>query len=169
MNALWSYTLKFNLTIDDICKQPTKELEVIKEALKMGFEYLDHPLAYKHVRVQIAVTLKTRWGSLKRMNLKGEHHSWNCPLDHWNQLRKILMKYENKKRAVWMKGNFGVQKNASRVGWVGVVGGEERMVYFTPFPLLLLFDFATEILNVHEYVCIRRQILEYYLHWKRSK
>jgi hypothetical protein len=68
-----------------------------------------------------------------------------------------------------MKGNWGVQKNASQVGRVGVVSVEERMVHFTPFPLLLLFSFAIEILNVHEYVCIRRQILEYYLHWKRSK
>lgn len=60
MNALQGYALKLNPTINDICRQLAKELEVIKEALEMGFEYLHHPLAYKHVRVQLTVILKTK-------------------------------------------------------------------------------------------------------------
>jgi hypothetical protein len=44
--------LKLDLAIDDIQRQPLKELKIIKEALEMGFEYLDHPLSYKYVKDQ---------------------------------------------------------------------------------------------------------------------
>jgi hypothetical protein len=60
LNALQGYTLKLNLIINDICRQLAKELEAIKDALEMGFEYLHHPLAYKHVKVQLSVILKTK-------------------------------------------------------------------------------------------------------------
>jgi hypothetical protein len=60
MNALQSYVLKLNPTINDICKQLVKELEEIKDPLEMGFEYLHHSLAYKHVKVQLVYILKTK-------------------------------------------------------------------------------------------------------------
>ncbi len=123
-------------SINDICRQLAKELKAIKDALEMGFEYLHHPLAYKHVKVQLVVILKTKWRSLKRMMLKGELHTWNCQEDHWNQLKKVLMKDENKRRVIQMKGIRTTQKNAS---WVGQVGVEKWMVHFTLFLLLLFF------------------------------
>ncbi len=67
----------FNLAIDDIRKQPIKELKEIKEALEMGFEYLDHPLAYNYVKDQVVIILKSRCGWLKKWE-KGEERSWNC-------------------------------------------------------------------------------------------
>ncbi len=42
--------IKTQPTIDDIQWQPLEELEAIKEALKMGFEYLDHPFAFKYIK-----------------------------------------------------------------------------------------------------------------------
>jgi hypothetical protein len=45
-------------------------LEVIKKALDIGFEYLDHPLAFKNVKDQMATMLKGRRGWLKKK--KGE-------------------------------------------------------------------------------------------------
>jgi hypothetical protein len=32
----------------------------------MGFEYVSHPLAFKHVKDSVAVVLKGRWGWLKK-------------------------------------------------------------------------------------------------------
>ncbi|CAM6027845.1 unnamed protein product [Sphagnum balticum] len=58
--TLRSYALKFNPTIDDIHKQSLKEFEAIEEALETGFEYLFHPLGYKHVKDQMVVVLKGR-------------------------------------------------------------------------------------------------------------
>jgi hypothetical protein len=52
--------LKLDLAIDDIQRQPSKELKIIKEALEMGFEYLDHPLSYKYAKDQLIVVLKGR-------------------------------------------------------------------------------------------------------------
>jgi len=49
-----------NLAIDDICKQPPKDLEVIKEALDVRFEYLDHPLTFKYVKDKVVVSFRTR-------------------------------------------------------------------------------------------------------------
>ncbi len=40
LSQLWGYAIKLNLVIDDTRKQPTKELECIKEALKQGFTTL---------------------------------------------------------------------------------------------------------------------------------
>jgi hypothetical protein len=41
-------------------------LEAIKEALDMTFEYLDHPLAYKLVKDQVAIVLKSRQAYLEK-------------------------------------------------------------------------------------------------------
>jgi len=60
MNAFQGYALKLNLTINDIRKQLAKKLKAIKDTLEMGYESLHHPLAYKHVKVQLAVILKTK-------------------------------------------------------------------------------------------------------------
>jgi hypothetical protein len=53
-----------NLTKDKrlgfIRRQPVEELEAIKEELDMGFDYLDHPLAFNHVKVQVKTMLKGR-------------------------------------------------------------------------------------------------------------
>jgi hypothetical protein len=38
----------------------------------MGFEYLDHPLTFKHVKDQVATILKGRQGWLKKKIEKGE-------------------------------------------------------------------------------------------------
>lgn len=76
--ALWGYALKLNPAIDDIHRQPTEELEVRKKALEMGFEYLDHPLAYKYIKNQVAIVLKSRHGWLKNKCKKGEGRSWKC-------------------------------------------------------------------------------------------
>ncbi len=66
LTALQGYALKPNPTIDNICKQPIEKLEAIKKALEMGFEYLDHPLAYKYVKDQVVVVLKSRRKWLKK-------------------------------------------------------------------------------------------------------
>jgi hypothetical protein len=55
-----------NPAIDGIWKQPIKELEAIKKSLEIGFEYLNHPLAFKHVKDQMAIMLKGRRGWLKK-------------------------------------------------------------------------------------------------------
>ncbi len=64
-----SYALKLNPTIDDIHKQITKELEAIKEALEMGFEYLDHPFVYKYVKDQVVIFLKSRCRCVRRLSV----------------------------------------------------------------------------------------------------
>jgi hypothetical protein len=51
---------KLNLVIDDIYKQPPKNLEVIKEAFNARFEYLDHPLTFKYVKDKVVVSFNTR-------------------------------------------------------------------------------------------------------------
>ncbi len=50
LTALQSYALKLHPAINNICKEPIEKFEAIKEALEKGFEYLDHPLAYKYVK-----------------------------------------------------------------------------------------------------------------------
>lgn len=64
--AFWGYVVKLNPTIDDTQRQLVEELKAIKEELDMGFEYLDHPLAFKHVRDQVATMLKGRQGWFKK-------------------------------------------------------------------------------------------------------
>lgn len=64
--ALQGYATKLNLAISDIHKQLTEELEAIKEAMDMTFEYLDHPLANKWVKDQVVVVLKSRRAYLKK-------------------------------------------------------------------------------------------------------
>jgi hypothetical protein len=60
--TLRRYALNLNYpTIDDIRKQPLEEFEAIKEALKLRFEYLDYPLAFKHVKDQLVVSCFERW------------------------------------------------------------------------------------------------------------
>jgi hypothetical protein len=54
--------LKFNPTIDDIWQQLAEELDAIKEALDVSFEYIDFPLGYKYVKGQVVVVLKSRGG-----------------------------------------------------------------------------------------------------------
>jgi hypothetical protein len=75
------------------------------------------------------------------MILKGEMHQRNCPEDHWNQLKEVLMKDENLKKGVQMKGIRTIQNNGSQVGQVSVAVVEEQMVHFTPFPLSDFFLF----------------------------
>jgi hypothetical protein len=50
LSTFQGYALKLNPTIDDICRQPIEEMEVIKVALEGQFYYLDYPLAYKYVK-----------------------------------------------------------------------------------------------------------------------
>ncbi len=38
----------------------------------MGFEYLNHPLGYKHVKDQVAIVLKGRQGWLKKKIERGD-------------------------------------------------------------------------------------------------
>lgn len=45
--AVRKYAMKLNLVIDDIQKQPCKEMEVVKDALDKIFKYLNHPLNHK--------------------------------------------------------------------------------------------------------------------------
>jgi len=53
----------FNLIpLSDIWQQPAKELDAIKKALDVGFEYIDFPLGYKYVKGQVVVVLKSRGG-----------------------------------------------------------------------------------------------------------
>jgi hypothetical protein len=47
-------------------------LEAIKKALEMGFEYLDHPLAYKYVKDQMIIILKSRCRWLKKIGKKAK-------------------------------------------------------------------------------------------------
>jgi hypothetical protein len=61
-----------NPTIDGIWRQPIEELEAIKKVLYTRFEYLDHPLAFKHVKDQMATMLKGKRGWLKKKIEKGE-------------------------------------------------------------------------------------------------
>jgi hypothetical protein len=58
--ALRSYALKLNMAINDIKRQPAEELEAIKQALEMAFEYLDYPPTYKFVKDQVVIVMKSR-------------------------------------------------------------------------------------------------------------
>jgi hypothetical protein len=52
-------TLKLSPSIDDIWKQSSKKLEIVKIAfIEMQFEYLRHPLGYKYVQGQFAIVFK---------------------------------------------------------------------------------------------------------------
>jgi len=44
--------------------QPTKELEVVKDALDQQFDYFNHPLAFKYVKEKVAIVFKSRCGWL---------------------------------------------------------------------------------------------------------
>jgi len=72
VNSSSRVSLKLNPTINDICKQLIEELEAIKEALEMGFEYLDHPLSYRQFKGQVAIVMKARRGFLKKKIEKNE-------------------------------------------------------------------------------------------------
>jgi hypothetical protein len=51
--------LQVSPSIDDIWKQSTKELEIVKIAsIKMQCEYFSHPLGYKYVQGQFAIVFK---------------------------------------------------------------------------------------------------------------
>ncbi len=78
LSQLRRYAMKLNPTIDDIRKQPTKELKCIKEALEATFHYVDHPLVYKHVKDQVVVVLKHRRTYLKKKMEFGEGRPSNC-------------------------------------------------------------------------------------------
>ncbi len=82
LTTLRRYALKLNLTIDDIWWQLSKELEAIKEALDVGFEYIDFLFGYKHVKDQVIVVLKSRRGWLKKKIKKGESRPQNCIEPH---------------------------------------------------------------------------------------
>ncbi len=58
LSALRSSTLKLNLAIDDIWRQPFNEMEAIKDALDQQFDYLNYPLAYKFFKDHVVVVLK---------------------------------------------------------------------------------------------------------------
>jgi hypothetical protein len=48
------------MAINDIKRQPAEELEAIKQALEMAFEYLDYPPTYKFVKDQVVIVMKSR-------------------------------------------------------------------------------------------------------------
>lgn len=73
LTTFQGYAFKSNLIIDDICNQPLEEMEVIKQALEQQFEYPNYPLAYKHVKDQVAIVMKSRCIVLKKMIERGEH------------------------------------------------------------------------------------------------
>jgi hypothetical protein len=91
LTTLQGYATKLNPGIDDICRQPIEELEAIKEALDMTFEYLDHPLAYKCVKDKVVVVLKSRQAYLKKHIENGLDQPHNCEEHHWNQLKEVLV------------------------------------------------------------------------------
>jgi hypothetical protein len=101
--------LKLNPTIDDIHWQPTKEMEAVKEALEQSFEYLNHLLAYKYVKDQVAIVLKTRQGALKKKIERGEDWPCNCSEAHWKQLHEEA----TIERAEQITKICAIQKNAS--------------------------------------------------------
>jgi hypothetical protein len=49
VDSLRWYALKLNFTFHDIQRQLVEDLEVIKQALDIGFKCLDHPFALEHV------------------------------------------------------------------------------------------------------------------------
>ncbi len=69
--AFRGYAFKLNPTINDIKKQLVEELEAIKQALEMAFEYLDYPPTYKFVKDQVAIVTKSRQRWLEKKK-KGE-------------------------------------------------------------------------------------------------
>jgi hypothetical protein len=91
--------LKLNPTIDDIQRQPTEEMEAVKEALEQSFEYLNHLLAYKYVKDQVAIALKTMRGALKKKIEKGKDQPRNCSEGHWKQLQDVLAQEATIERA----------------------------------------------------------------------
>ncbi len=89
----------------------------------MSFEYLDHPLAYKYVKDQAIVVLKSRHVYLKKKIKRGEGWPWNCEEHHWNQLKEVLVQEEDVERVVQMKGIRATQKNCfSSCSFKGAVG-----------------------------------------------
>jgi hypothetical protein len=90
LTTLQGYALKLNPTIDDIQRQPTKEMEVVKEALEQSLKYLNHLLAYKYVKDQVAIVLKIRRGALKKKIERGEDRPCNCSKAYWKQLQDVL-------------------------------------------------------------------------------
>jgi hypothetical protein len=76
--ALQGYALKLKSCHWQHKKQPTKELEAIKKTLEISFEYLDHPLAYKYVKDQIIVVLKSR-----QVYLKKKKTWWRSTMELW--------------------------------------------------------------------------------------
>ncbi len=91
--------MKLNPTIDDIQRQPTEEMEAIKEALEQIFEYLNHLRAYRYVKDQVAIVLKTRQGALKKKIERGEDRPHNCSKAHWKQLQDVLAQEATIERA----------------------------------------------------------------------
>ncbi len=136
--VLQGYALKLNLALDDIPRQPIEEMEAVQEALEQSFEYLNHLLAYKYVKYQIAIVLKPRWGALKKKIERGEDQPHNCLEAHWKQLQDVLAQEATIERAERITKICVMQKNASWVGRLGDHGVEERMV--SAFPLANLFS-----------------------------
>jgi hypothetical protein len=67
----------------------------------MGFEYLDHPLAYKYVKDQVVVVLKSRckWLKKNRKKVKGDHiialkHTRSNWLKFWHKKRMLQRPFE---------------------------------------------------------------------------
>jgi hypothetical protein len=128
LTAFRGYALKLNPAIDDIRRQPIEEMEAIKDALDQQFEYLNYPLAYKHVKDQVAIVLKGRRGYLRKKIKAGTDRPWNCPKLHWNQLKEALALEENVASANKMIRIRGMQKTTSCIGCVSEIGLEERLV-----------------------------------------
>ncbi len=103
-------------------------MEVIKQALEQQFEYPNYPLAYKHVKDQVAIVMKSRCIVLKKMIERGEHWPQNYSKEHWNQLQDVLKQEEMILRVERMSKIQGMQKNVHRVGWIGEIGLEEWLV-----------------------------------------
>jgi len=65
------YTLKLSPSIDDIWKQSSKELEIVKIAfIEMQFEYLCHPLGYKNVQGNLPLYSKGNSPMVEKQKLK---------------------------------------------------------------------------------------------------
>lgn len=81
-------------------------MEAVKEALEQSFEYLNHLLAYKYVKYQIAIVLKPRWGALKKKIESGEDRPHNCSLAHWKQLQDVLAQEATIDKTEWIYQNL---------------------------------------------------------------
>jgi hypothetical protein len=65
-------------------------LEASKEALEMGFEHINHPLAHKHVKDFNCDCVEREAKVVEKKVEKGELQPHNCLKAHWEQLKEVL-------------------------------------------------------------------------------